>query len=71
MAECQILSHSDRKKAEIYNSLHLGKSSKVPHTVLKTEIKTTDIKPICCKSNKDNNTIKYSNKSDNNINCNK
>lgn len=59
------------KKLKLQNSLHLGKFKKFPVTVLKTEIKTTDIKPICCKSNKDNNTIKYSNKSENNINHNK
>lgn len=55
---------------EIFNSLHLGKSKKFSILSLKTEIKTTDVKPICCKSNKDNNTSKYSNKSDNNIKCN-
>lgn len=71
MADCQILFHSDRKKAIIYNSLRLGKSKKLPTLSQKTKIKTTDIKPICCKSNKDNNTIKYSNKSDKNINGNK
>lgn len=47
---------------EIFNSLHLGKSKKFSVLSLKTEIKTTDVKPICCKSNKDNNTSKYSNK---------
>lgn len=42
MAQYLILFHSDRKKAEIYNSLHLGKSKKkkkILHTVPKTEIK--------------------------------
>lgn len=47
---------------EMFNSLHLGKSKKFSVLSLKTEIKTTDVKPICCKSNKDNNTSKYSNK---------
>lgn len=47
MAECQILFHLDRKKAEIYNSLHWESLKSFPHcTVPTTEIKTTDIKPI-------------------------
>lgn len=74
MAECEILFSTRtgrKKKAEICNSLYLGKSKKLSTLSPKTEIKTTDIKPIGCKSNKDNNTIKYSNKSDNNINSNK
>lgn len=55
MAEYRILFHSDRKKAEIYNSLHLGSLKNVPHCP-KNWDKTTDIKPICCKSKKDNTT---------------
>lgn len=39
MAECHIPFHSDRKKAEIYNSLHLRKSKKFPALSQKLRLK--------------------------------
>ena len=66
------LSTQTEKKLKYIYSLRFGKVLKKvsPHCP-KNEIKTTDIKPICWKRNKDNNTIKYSKKSDKNSNSNK